>query len=174
MRNIGESLNSQFKRHKNGLEFVGVGLVRKWLPGALQDLRCRCACWWSSRPQTTALGNPWCGTTPGQSAVKPTALWLSLTIMTSFSCCPSSSMRNIQRKQREGGLYLVGAQNVNSKWIWSNSADVELQSNLWVPSHPQPQNEISMLVPIDKTHGRRYIISNAPNTFAPGYICERF
>ncbi|XP_069971932.1 uncharacterized protein [Penaeus vannamei] len=73
-----------------------------------------------------------------------------------------------------GWTYFVGAQNVNSKWIWSNSADVELQSNLWVPSHPQPQNEISMLVPIDKTHGRRYIISNAPNTFAPGYICERF
>ncbi|XP_042885632.1 uncharacterized protein LOC122261879 [Penaeus japonicus] len=77
--------------------------------------------------------------------------------------------------ETEGGwTYLVGAQNVNSKWIWSNSADVNLASNLWVPGHPTPQGETSLLVPIDQVHGRRYIISNAGSTRAPGYICERF
>ncbi|XP_037802867.1 uncharacterized protein LOC119597384 [Penaeus monodon] len=73
-----------------------------------------------------------------------------------------------------GWTYFVGAQKINSKWVWNNGDDVELQSNLWVPSHPAPQYEVSMLVPIDQTHGRRYVISNAHPTRAPGYICERF
>ncbi|XP_047490358.1 uncharacterized protein LOC125039996 [Penaeus chinensis] len=73
-----------------------------------------------------------------------------------------------------GWTYFVGAQKVNSKWVWTNGADVELQSNLWNPGQPAPQNEISSLVPSDQTHGRRYITSNTHPTFAPGYICERF
>ncbi|XP_066967360.1 uncharacterized protein [Macrobrachium rosenbergii] len=83
---------------------------------------------------------------------------------------------NFRAETQGGWVYWVGALGSNREWKWVNNRPMNLLSNIWLPDQPSvtPNTQHGRLVPADKVHGRRYLLSaDGATSHSPGHICER-
>ncbi|XP_064105742.1 C-type mannose receptor 2-like [Macrobrachium nipponense] len=83
---------------------------------------------------------------------------------------------NFRSESQGGWVYWVGALGSNREWKWVNNIPINLLSYIWLPNQPSvtPTTQHGRLVPADRVHGRRYLLSaDGAKSHSPGHICER-
>nr|XP_045588741.1 uncharacterized protein LOC123750685 [Procambarus clarkii] len=73
-----------------------------------------------------------------------------------------------------GYIYWVGGRTYAGTWKWVNGKLINLKSNVWTPDRPlkDGKERATMLVPVDQTHKRRYLLDYEITRVAPAYICR--